>query len=203
MQLSDSFLEELRRPRPDPGGGAAAAHGALLGVALLEKIIRVEQARRTTQSQTTQSWLIRVERVMKLSETLLELRERDVMAYHALARELSGRARDPDAYWAALEEAISCPFRIMQCAEEVLALAAEVGMGCRPFLAADALVACELIGAAFWGAFHIALANVPLIPAEDLRQEWLERLSRFRGKGALHLNQVRVDLESRNAIGCR
>jgi len=43
--MHDSFLEALARPEPVPGGGAAAAHGACVGLALLEKIVLVEQFR--------------------------------------------------------------------------------------------------------------------------------------------------------------
>ena len=42
----DSFLQELAQARPDPGGGAAAAFGARLGLALLEKVVQLEGGRR-------------------------------------------------------------------------------------------------------------------------------------------------------------
>jgi formiminotetrahydrofolate cyclodeaminase len=203
MQQKDTFLDLLRRPQPDPGGGSAAAHGALLGLALLEKIMRVEQGRHGADSQEERSWRNAVERVVELTGTVVELRERDVRAYHGLAGELAKRERDPEPFSAALDEAIACPFQIMQSADECLDLVAEAGRECKRFLVADVLVACECVGAGLLGAFHIALANVPLIEGEAPREEWLERLSQCRAKGEMHLNRVRMELESRYAIGRR
>ena len=85
----------------------------------------------------------------------------DVEAYFQLTR---ARAQgDPDALAAALEEAVACPLRIMQQAQEGLGLLCRGGARCRPHLISDLLVACELLGAAFRGAHHIARANLPLM----------------------------------------
>ena len=37
--MVDSFIDALAKPKPVPGGGAAAAYGASVGLALLEKIV--------------------------------------------------------------------------------------------------------------------------------------------------------------------
>ena len=50
--MHDSFLEALARPEPVPGGGAAAAHGACVGLALLEKIVLVELRRSDIPSES-------------------------------------------------------------------------------------------------------------------------------------------------------
>ena len=42
--MSASFLDQLARARPDPGGGAAAAFSAGVGLALLTKVIRLEKS---------------------------------------------------------------------------------------------------------------------------------------------------------------
>ena len=78
---------------------------------------------------------------------------------------------------AALEEAVACPLRIMQQAQEGLALMAQGGAGCAPHLVADLLVACELLGAAFRGAHHIARANLPLMRQDSRRAVWDEALT--------------------------
>ena len=83
----------------------------------------------------------------------------------------------PDEMAAALEEAVACPLRIMQQAQEGLALMAQGGAGCALHLVADLLVACELLGAAFRGAHHIARANLPLMPQDSRRAVWDEALS--------------------------
>ena len=84
---------------------------------------------------------------------------------------------DPDKMAAALDEAVACPLRIMQQAQEGLALMAQGGAGCAPHLVADLLVACELLGAAFRGAHHIARANLPLMRQASRRAVWDEALT--------------------------
>ena len=44
--MDSAFLKALAQGRPDPGGGAAAAHSAALGLALLEKVCQLEHRRR-------------------------------------------------------------------------------------------------------------------------------------------------------------
>lgn len=191
----DAFLDALRRPQPDPGGGSAAAHGALLGLAILEKIFRLEQRRCRAGSDEAQAWREGLGRVAELTGIFVDLRERDVRAYHGLAEALARRDRDAGSLVDALEEAIACPFAIMGRAEEAFDLVAEVGKGCRRFLVADVLVACELLGAALLGAFHIASANLPLMPAKAAHGEWLGRLAAARARGEQRLVRLRAELE--------
>jgi formiminotetrahydrofolate cyclodeaminase len=76
----------------------------------------------------------------------------------------------------ALEEAVACPLRIMQQAQEGLALMAQAGAGCALHLVADLLVAGELLSAAWRGAHHIARANLPLMPRDSRRAVWDDAL---------------------------
>ena len=43
--MDSAFLKALALARPDPGGGAAAAHSAALGLALLAKVVQLEHQR--------------------------------------------------------------------------------------------------------------------------------------------------------------
>jgi formiminotetrahydrofolate cyclodeaminase len=173
--MDSAFLKALAKGRPDPGGGAAAAHGAALGLALLEKVVQLELRRRTPAGEPGFSWGDLLARVRVVAAALLRLQTEDVQAYAQLSRARTHGG--PDKLAGALEAAISCPLRIMQQAQEGLVLLAQVGAGCALHLVADLQVACELLGGAFRGAHHIARANLPLMRQDSRRAVWTEDLS--------------------------
>ncbi len=43
--MSPDFLTELAQPRPDPGGGAAAAYSARVALGLITKLAKLEHKR--------------------------------------------------------------------------------------------------------------------------------------------------------------
>jgi formiminotetrahydrofolate cyclodeaminase len=173
--MDSAFLQALAQARPDPGGGAAAAHSAALGLALLEKVVRLEHRRQGPGKAAGLAWGDLLGRVRLVAAALHRLQGEDVEAYGQLTR---ARAQgDPDEMGAALDEAVACPLRIMQQAQEGLALMVQAGAGCALHLVADLLVACELLGAAFRGAHHIARANLPLMCQASRRLVWDEALT--------------------------
>jgi formiminotetrahydrofolate cyclodeaminase len=195
--MDSAFLQALSQARPDPGGGAAAAHGAALGLALLEKVVRLEHQRQAPNKTPGLNWDDLLARVRVVAATLRRLQDEDVKAYARLARALAQDA--PDELAAALEEAVACPLRIMQQVQESLALMAQAGPGCGLHLVADLLVACELLGAAFRGAYHIARANLPLMRQDSRRQVWDDDLSHTLATLEAEWQQVRADLLGRPA----
>ncbi len=198
--MSGSFLDDLRRPRPDPGGGSAAAHGALLGVALVEKVVLIERRRARGRDSEFDFW----DNLRRESERLVDwftrLRAEDVLVYRRLAEALRGGANG-SRLEAALTDAVSCPLRIMQGAGEALDLIDAAGSRCRPLLVADVLVACEFLGAALFSAHHIARANLPLMREPSNHDEWLARLTAELDRGRGRLDRVRGFLEGRHATG--
>jgi formiminotetrahydrofolate cyclodeaminase len=191
--MDSAFLKALAQARPDPGGGAAAAHSAALGLALLEKVCQLEEQR--PEKDPGFPWGDLLARVRVVAGALRRLQDEDVAAYARLVRaRLQG---DPEDLAAALEEAVACPLRIMQQAQEGLALMAQGCPGCRLHLVADLLVALELLGAAFRGACHIARANLPLMRQEARRAVWEEDLSHTLATLEAELQQVRTDLLGR------
>jgi formiminotetrahydrofolate cyclodeaminase len=195
--MDSSFLKVLAQPRPDPGGGAAAAQSAALGLALLEKVARLELQRQESQNQPGSPWVDLLTRVRCLADALLRLQEEDVRAYSQLAGARS--QSHSGGLTAALEEAVACPLRIMQQTQEGLALLSQVGCRCRLHLISDLLVACELLGAAFRGAHHIARANLALMASEARLAVWAETLSHTLGTLEAELQQVRTELLGRTA----
>jgi formiminotetrahydrofolate cyclodeaminase len=193
--METSFLKALAQARPDPGGGAAAAHGAALGMALLSKVVRLERQRQGPTGQPGFPWHDLLAQVRQVSTTLLRLQEEDVRSYFRLTR--ARTASDPEELAAALEEAVACPLRIMQQAQEGLALIAQGGVPCKLHLVSDLLVACELLGAAFRGAHHIARANLALMPQDPRQAVWVGDLAHTLGALEVELQQVRTDLLGR------
>jgi methenyltetrahydrofolate cyclohydrolase len=173
--MDSAFLKALAQARPDPGGGAAAAHSGALGIALLEKVVRLEQRRQSTGGDPASFWSGLLAEVRLVAAGLQRLQAEDVEAYFQFTR---ARAQgDPDVLAAALDEAVACPLRIMQQAREGLCLLCRGGSRCRPHLVSDLLVACELLGAAFRGAHHIARANLPLMGQDPRRAIWAANLT--------------------------
>jgi formiminotetrahydrofolate cyclodeaminase len=192
----DSFLKQLAQARPNPGGGAAAAYGAGLALALLEKVVRLEAQRPPNPAgEPPVVWRKALARLQRLTENLSRLREEDVSAYFNLsAARASG---DAAVLAAALREAVACPRRIMQQVSAALELLAWAGARCRPHLVSDLLVAGEFLGAALRGAAHIARANLPLMPDEAGRQALAEELRRFTQEGDDLHRQVEAALLGR------
>jgi formiminotetrahydrofolate cyclodeaminase len=123
------------------------------------------------------------------------LQAEDVEAYCQLTR--ARTQGDPDEMAAALEEAVACPLRIMQQVQEGLALMAQAGPGCAPHLVADLLVACELLAAAFRGAYHIARANLPLMDHGSRRAVWDEALTHTLDAIEAEWQLVRAEIAGR------
>jgi len=190
--MSSPFLQALAQPRPDPGGGAAAAHGAALGLALLEKVVRLEQQRPGREEKSGFPWHDLLTRVRKAAEGLARLQEEDVRAYDHLAR--ARTKGDPGDLAAALEEAVACPLRILHHAREGLDLIGEVCAFCKPHLVSDLLVACELLGAAWRSAHHIARANLPLMPDRSERENQARELAHALATAETAFLQVRAGL---------
>ena len=193
--MDSAFLKALALARPDPGGGAAAAHSAALGLALLEKVVRLEHQRQGPARNPGFPWDDLLARLSVVSAALLRLQEEDVKAYFQFAR--ARTKGDPESLAAALEEAVACPLRIMQQAQDGLVLMAQVGAGCGVHLISDVLVACELLGAAFRGAYHIARGNLPLMRQDFKRDVWDEDLSHTLGALEAEFQQVQAGLLSR------
>lgn len=193
--MDSAFLQALAQARPDPGGGAAAAHSAALGLALLSKVVQLEHRRQGPEKTSAFPWHDLLGRVRLVAGALQRLQAEDVEAYCQLTR--ARTQGDPDEMAAALEEAVACPLRIMQQVQEGLALMAQAGPGCAPHLVADLLVACELLAAAFRGAYHIARANLPLMDHGSRRAVWDEALTHTLDAIEAEWQLVRAEIAGR------
>jgi len=174
--MVDSFIEALAKPKPVPGGGAAAAHGACVGLALLEKIVQVELQRSLDSSEA--EWRNLLQEVKESASTLLQLRDEDGRAYVRFAQAKTfGKGKTE--VLEALQQAIECPIRIMEEANEAFDFVDKVGMHCKGHLLPDLLVVGELLEATISGAHRIAQANLSLMEGSPERNEYQHRLAQI------------------------
>jgi len=190
----DSFLQELAQARPDPGGGAAAAFGARLGLALLEKVVQLEGGRqRKSVAKSSLTWDEVLPRLKNLAECLEKLQEEDIKAYSQLAASrVSG-----ENLAAAARRAVLPPRQIVKQTAEALELLAWAGGHCQPHLVSDLLVAVEFLGAALAGAYHIACANLCLVTPEENRKVLRREFCQAYQKGDDLFNMVKAALVAR------
>ena len=166
--MNEPFLVALASPEPSPGGGSAAGYSACLGVALVKKVIHLELLRSRTSAELTTLWKNLLEQANEMEKGLEQLIEEDGRAYLEFveARTDCRRTNFTDA----LERAVECPFKIMKQSGEGLRLISEVGERCARHLLSDLLVSGESFLAAVRGAYHIAWANICLLPGNSLQQ---------------------------------
>jgi formiminotetrahydrofolate cyclodeaminase len=191
--MNASFIDRLAQARPDPGGGAAAAYSAGVGMALLTKIIRLEKSRRYNDELQVKFWTEQLTQTRRLTRIFQHLRHVDVEAYLTMSQALSVRQQGANLQ-RAVEEATRCPWQIMEQTLEALDLVGAAGSQCRRHLLSDLLVATELLGGALQGAYHIAAANLPLIKSPHRRKEWAARLHQASHQGLEATLRVRSQL---------
>jgi formiminotetrahydrofolate cyclodeaminase len=191
--MTTSFLEQLARPRPDPGGGAAAAYGGQVAVALLTKVLDLEGRRPGQTPDFQQAWEDWLASARHLAARFRQLRVEDVEAYRRFAQ---ARAAG-EGLEAAVRFAIQCPLDIMAAAREALELTDLAGSRCQGHLLADLLVAAELLGAVLRGAYHIAQANLPWVMEPETRKEQAPDLIFVLHQGELTMARVSQSLRER------
>ena len=195
--MQDSFLEALARPEPVPGGGAAAAHGACVGLALLEKIVLVELRRNDIPSESR--WQNLLDEVRKSSATLLRLRDEDGEVYVRFAQAKTF-GKSAEEILDPLKQAIECPIKIMEEAYKGLRLVARAAKRCKGHLLSDLLVVCELLRAAIQGTYGIAQANLGVMGDPSLRSHYQNKLKQVQVESREIFKSVEGDILARAKI---
>ena len=195
--MHDSFLEALARPEPVPGGGAAAAHGACVGLALLEKIVLVELRRNDIPSESR--WQNLLDEVRKSSATLLRLRDEDGEAYVRFAQAKTF-GKSAEEILDPLKHAIECPIKIMEEAYKGLRLVARAAKRCKGHLLSDLLVVCELLRAAIHGTHRITQANLGFMPDGSLLNSYVNELNKLQGESRDLVKSVEVGILERGGF---
>lgn len=159
-----SFIDEVARATPAPGGGTSAGVAAGLAAAL------VEMAAQLAGDTTAAS------RANELRAHALELAERDLSSYAAVFDAMRLPRDDPSRSGRveeALLEASGPPTAIAECAAEVAELGAEMCRATNPHVRGDALTGALLAEAA-------AAATSTLVEINLERQPGAPELERVK-----------------------
>jgi methenyltetrahydrofolate cyclohydrolase len=182
------LADRLASADPVPGGGSAAAIGAVLAAALVRMV--VELSARKAISEADASALNEIGRAAeRAQQELLELADRDAAAFAAVLRarrlprntDAERTARTAELH-VAMEDATRIPLRTAEVASEVLALAEGVAPIGNPHAVSDAGVAAQLASAGVRGAALNVRINLAALAGDDpLRAEATARLERLLG----------------------
>ncbi len=191
-----TFLNVLREPRPDPGGGSTAAYTVLVALALAEKICVLEILRAKKRKGDHRNLDNVLEKIGLTSDSFKMFIEKDALAYQRLANSVSSGRRWPDNY-DEVSEAIQCPYDIILGAIDSLQLISDIGRSCRHWLIPDLLVALEITHASAKAAFHIAMANLEHIEEIRARQSKTDQIESAFRKTERHYFRVLEGLKSK------
>ncbi len=108
----DTFFRELGSANPAPGGGAAAAVCACLGLSLYEMVLRLNARKNPAK-------LKQAAKVRKTTETCLRLMQKDAQAFASISKIYKSGDRGT-AYQKALKVGAQVPFEIIQLAKQAL-----------------------------------------------------------------------------------
>ncbi len=194
--MDDSFLDSLSKPTPNPGGGAAAAFGARVGIALLEKIVRLELNRHAGKSSEESYWEGLLAAARKSNEALRSLQVEDGRAYLKLAG-ARARSSDPQEEATALREAIECPLSILDHGVSALDLCRKSAGRCGKHLLSDLLAASALLSGACSGVSYIARTNLAMMSDEAEKALYAEKLDKKRDHAEQLLKAIKEDVFSR------
>lgn len=191
--MNDSFIAALSRPdQPVPGGGAAAAYAGSVGLALLEKIVRLEMRRYPIVSEPS-LWEDLLEQVLSLSKILYRLRDEDGKSYMLLVETKASREKEEEVA-AALVRTIECPMKILEQTHKALSCVSVAAEHCKRHLLSDLQVVCELLAAAGHGAYHICIANLRLMTDPISKADYQSRLTRLHDRSRELINLAKASI---------
>ena len=171
-----SFLDEVARATPAPGGGSSAAVALGLAAALVEMAAGLAEDANTAT------------RAGELRTRALELAERDLSSYARVFDAIRLPADDPSRSGRveeALLEASRPPTAIAEGAAEVAELGAEMCRASSPHVRGDALTGTLLAEAAAAGASTLVQINLeqqPAAPELERAREARARAGRARAE---------------------
>ena len=194
--MSELFLASLAEAQPIPGGGAAAAYTASVGLALLEKIVRLEIERDGGQTELSLKWETLLGKVLELKEEFLRLQDEDGKAYLSWA-EAKALQEDVPAVDDALREATLCPIRIVEQIRGTLECVNEAGKYAKKHLLSDLLAVCEILNGAGKAVGHIVCANLQLMTEASARNECEGQMVHWRTLADHSYNDARERLHQR------
>jgi formiminotetrahydrofolate cyclodeaminase len=151
------LLDAFESNAPVPGGGAAAALSGALGVSLLVMCASLSKTRTGAPEEAT-DLAEAAARLRPLSESLVELIDRDAAAYRGVMAAFKLPKSSPDeetarrqAIQAGMQEATDVPLEVMRASQQALAGAVIVARNAYRVAVSDVGVGVELLAATVRG----------------------------------------------------
>ncbi len=189
----DAFLKQLAEPRPDPGGGAAAAYAGLVAAALILKVTKIESNRKIAVAKV--DWNNLISLTKDLIKDLEDLIPADINAYHNFiqAKKLTATSIKPELFMKLIDVPLSIADRLIM----LLSVIQDAAGNCAKLLVSDVEVGYELAGASAKGALAIARANLEFDYVDNKQQT--ERIRMMQEALDSKMGQCRKVLDYRCA----
>ena len=138
------FLDKLGSDSGSPGGGAAAALTAAIGIALVEMVVRINSKRKNPTGGKSKA-----ARLKTLRRRMESVMDRDAAVFSKLSKLLKAKNRGT-LYQTALKAAAAVPFVICKTVPEGLRLAKSEAAFTGRWLMSDLVESESLLKAAFF-----------------------------------------------------
>ncbi|MEJ5314384.1 glutamate formimidoyltransferase [Anaerolinea thermophila] len=204
--LQSSFLDELARGTPTPGGGSASAYSAAAGAALVAMVARLTVGKKKYAEVESQMWAI-IEQAEALRQEMTHAIEEDAQAfetYLTASRMPKDTPEQQEIRARALEEAtlgaIQVPLRVARKAVEIMALAVQVATLGNLNAISDAGSALAQARAALTGAGLNVRINCLGLSDPSLVETFVSELRQLEEQAATFETQMRDILIQRGKL---
>lgn len=180
----ESFLKELGSVKPVPGGGAAAALAASIGVSLAEMTARINLKKRP-EALARQ----RITKFAQIKRQLTALFGRDAAAFKKIIS-FPKEKRSGAAYEAALKNGADVPLRMCLLSAEALSLASAEKTRTGSWLISDLIESAILLEASYESARLNVEINLKSMTDTAYKREAVKKLELCRLQIAKHKKSI-------------
>lgn len=204
--IETSFIENLSKGTPTPGGGSAAAHAGAAGAALVAMVARLTIGKKKYADVESRMWEL-IERAEVLRQELTDAVRQDSAAFDSYITAVRLPKETPEqqeARSAAMEEAtlqtIRVPLSVSQKAVDVLGLAVEAAQKGNVNAISDAASGAALAKAALTASSLNVRINCPNLKDQATARRFLDELKQYHTRASLLEEQLNQALSTRGNL---
>lgn len=204
--VETSFIENLSKGTPTPGGGSAAAHAGSAGAALVAMVARLTVGKKKYADVEARMWEL-IERAEALRRELTDAVRADSAAFEGYIAAIRLPKETPEQQEtrnAAMEEAtlqtIRVPLSVSQKAVDVLGLAVEAVQKGNVNAISDAASGAALARAALTASSLNVRINCPNLKDQAAAQKFLDELKQYHTRASLLEEQLNQAINTRGNL---
>lgn len=204
--VESSFLDDLAKGTPSPGGGSASAHAGATAAALVAMVARLTVGKKKYAAVEARMWQI-VEQAEALRSELTKAVLEDGAAFDAYLAAVRLPKDTPEqqvARAAALEQAtlatIDVPLSVSRNAVDVLRLAVEAARSGNVNAISDAASGAALARAALTGSSLNVRINCPNLPDRAAAQVYVDEINQLDRQASVLESELREALIQRGSL---